>query len=887
MFVPNDTACLKTWYTPTHLYNQMLSFLVAEKGVFLLDNHTFVVATGLINRTTNNLLNRSNWFYYSHPRGCNGNYAVPCSYPTSLPTTQIGAIATIQTLVFNTYLLLRVHTTQRTRIGMILTPHDSLQPSYFSSFNKYETVGYVTFETGFALTCIEGVQFETASFSPITSTFFQFVYKNTYSQPPYAFGMLVTQASLTDSTAIRVFNRTKTRARAITQEDQCASEQVVHTTPERATMFIFSLIPPGSGIYCFSNDDPTSVPTRAPTRMPTSTPTSVPTHLPTSSPTVAPTTSPTDFPTFEPSGSNIKCYNFVAWDIFGDGWTNQVLEVEHLTNPAKTATYDLNCKCRNIRYCFDHISNANANISIITEDPSKDVRHGWESHFTFVDDNGVTYVGNQHSTLQMWHGNVTCFNCVDYSLNNTDNQCDRCKHPPPKPPPTPPKNSGGGPDKPKTNNTRHLSETGDRMLAIMEVDEMAATAFVVTGNSSGGGRPGGSSPKPKRPPLNFPFVLIDETTSSRGWYDGTGDTMDMCGLPTPTVLTYPKYYISNADRTKLIHSGTICGPHSPEKCQEVLPYDGKFVWRVGGYDANPDDIQWHFCTVDGGLGQELSFTMKNGKCIPGDMIDADDYCNGVVTLAMFVGELRVSVQSAEEELSVAETRTLETKLSKDLFLNSKVAINSYVKEASDESFLMRFTVTVRVEDVSNYVGTVEGQLDDFAEVFVSAASQSVLSGTFSASLQAAVMSDPTLMSTQLSAVTSMEMVSLELSSYDFEVQDRILDRPVVEEEVSEEIISGKQSISIVGYASVAVGLAVLVAVVFVVVVNRRVAGPSYGPVARSASQHGSAMTPNKMESGYNMDCSNASLVDDSTRSSVGMSMRADDEVFRFSKKYRA
>eukprot|EP00341_Mesodinium_pulex_P002790 CAMPEP_0116985262 /NCGR_PEP_ID=MMETSP0467-20121206/62140_1 /TAXON_ID=283647 /ORGANISM="Mesodinium pulex, Strain SPMC105" /LENGTH=283 /DNA_ID=CAMNT_0004680525 /DNA_START=1 /DNA_END=849 /DNA_ORIENTATION=- len=245
MYVPNDTFCSSTWYTPVHIDSLPITFLVAEKGVFQLrDEFTFVVWDDKINRTT----------AIFFPTGCIYEWNNPvdrCRFNTSVLVSEIGVMANIQTLVHDTYLLLRVARTQRARIQMILTPHDSLDPSYFATFGEFETVGYVAFPTGMALVCIEGVQFETASFPSITSDPFEFTYQNTYELGiPAVFGMLVTQNSLTDSTAVRVFARTETSSFAITQEDQCAEEQVVHTTPERATLFVFSFTT-SPGVFCF------------------------------------------------------------------------------------------------------------------------------------------------------------------------------------------------------------------------------------------------------------------------------------------------------------------------------------------------------------------------------------------------------------------------------------------------------------------------------------------------------------------------------------------------------------------------------------------------------------------------------------------------------------
>ena len=468
VFVPNDTSCLTTWSVPTHIHNLDISFLVVDKGAFILrDKHVFIVGTGEVNRTTAKLVNQSNKFYFNFPTGCTygwNNPSSPCRFNSTQLVDRIGAIATIQTLVYDTYLLLRVFATQRARVGVILTPHDSLDPSYFSSFAEHETAGYLVFPAGINLTCFEGVQFETRSFAAITSNSFSFNYRNTYTTLPAVYGMLVTQNSLTDSTAIRVFDRTLQKAKAITQEDQCVEEQVEHTTPERAAFFVFSTVPQGSGDCCFSNlCDPT--------------------HAPTVAPTVAPTLAPTR------GDCNGAIHQILLIDLFGDGWQNVKLKVT--VDGDKVTNYTMGCtNCTGMIEI--NTTECMMEIEMISDGPAITP---WEARWVVVHEN-ETYVGGWKSELSIIHNVVTARHMIyDDDSDDMYEHCHECPHPPP-----PAKKGPSGPGDSKGDDSKGKDD---------DADTNSTSAGSGPGGSGPGGAPGGSGGKAKAKPKPPAKVRID------------------------------------------------------------------------------------------------------------------------------------------------------------------------------------------------------------------------------------------------------------------------------------------------------------------------------------------------------------------------------------------
>jgi hypothetical protein len=151
------------------------------------------------------------------------------------------------------------------------------------------------------------------------------------------------------------------------------------------------------------------------------------------------------------------------------------------------------------------------------------------------------------------------------------------------------------------------------------------------------------------PPHPIPFELGD--SEGDGWF--------------PNWLG-AKYSISDKSKTKLLDSGTLCGPFEVQPCQTKLP-DGDYYFRVGGAsDENRDELSWKFCGMEGQAMQELSFALIHGKCIPGhqstalEMVGAKEQ-----TTLTLKGELLLE-NVFTNDLSTAEARIFETVIAQEL-----------------------------------------------------------------------------------------------------------------------------------------------------------------------------------------------------------------------------
>lgn len=106
-------------------------------------------------------------------------------------------------------------------------------------------------------------------------------------------------------------------------------------------------------------------------------------------------------------------------------------------------------------------------------------------------------------------------------------------------------------------------------------------------------------------------------------------------LELPETLTAPQFIISNADRTAIIHRGTVGDERSNRHtskhhkkslnaaifCDEDdLLEDGSYVFRIDGALSREhphSKTKWEFCGVRGTSDEELQFTMSEKKCTAG------------------------------------------------------------------------------------------------------------------------------------------------------------------------------------------------------------------------------------------------------------------------------
>lgn len=167
-----------------------------------------------------------------------------------------------------------------------------------------------------------------------------------------------------------------------------------------------------------------------------------------------------------------------------------------------------------------------------------------------------------------------------------------------------------------------------------------------------------SAPAPKPPPVHrVPFELGDE--EGDGWFSNWLGT---------------KYSITDNSKTKLLDSGSICGPHSVEPCEAHLP-DGDYYFRVGGAaDESNDEVTWKFCGKEGKAMQELSFAIIHGKCVPGHLSEALNMIGAKEQTTLTLrGELLIE-NVFTNDLSTSEARIFESVVAQELGVDAEEVI---------------------------------------------------------------------------------------------------------------------------------------------------------------------------------------------------------------------
>jgi hypothetical protein len=279
LFQANDSFCSKQWRVPKAISPPLeLSWLVVENGVFMvLNQYRVMIGRGLINREDSSVTNNNNFIRFDYPVGCVTS-TDSCRFPDGVsPAT----ILQLQTLVYSRLLIPRVRVINLSFMRLVLQPHDSTTLSYYAMPNP-ETLSYLVYNSGMTVSCIEGLTIEGTIFSGVTNIKVPITFGYTYLVPPGVFGTVGSSISLTDSTGLRVFDRTTTGASIITQEDQCVDEETDHTTGElifTLTIGVQTALPSCS--ICMARFATSlNVPTSAPSVVQTSSPSVLPTPAP-------------------------------------------------------------------------------------------------------------------------------------------------------------------------------------------------------------------------------------------------------------------------------------------------------------------------------------------------------------------------------------------------------------------------------------------------------------------------------------------------------------------------------------------------------------------------------------------------------------------------------
>ena len=121
---------------------------------------------------------------------------------------------------------------------------------------------------------------------------------------------------------------------------------------------------------------------------------------------------------------------------------------------------------------------------------------------------------------------------------------------------------------------------------------------------------------------NVRLVLAE--SEGTAWCDDGGAThesvcskenVNMPDATFPNLLTYPRYFISDAEGRVLLEQGTMRVGAVEDVMEVKLPREGSFVFSVSGhYLSESGSLSWDFCGEQGGIGERLHFDMVHGVC---------------------------------------------------------------------------------------------------------------------------------------------------------------------------------------------------------------------------------------------------------------------------------
>jgi hypothetical protein len=342
-----------------------------------------------------------------------------------------------------------------------------------------------------------------------------------------------------------------------------------------------------------------------------------------------------------------------------------------------------------------------------------------------------------------------------------------------------------------------------------------------------------------------PFTIFDQFGD--GWYKGGGFSSGVCDselcpnnddvcvedtIDLPDLLTYPKWYVMNAARTELVDFGSMCeNPKAIEGCVVSLA-DGRYVYRVGGYNMDEDAASWRFCGISGVNHQELQFSMVKGECVAHALLAAEDYCTGFKTLVFLGGSISIAGVTTDS-LDAYDTKAIYLQLLAMFPKTVAVEIMSQTLDDDSGVLTVNFLVTISPEDYG-LDGSVSSNIDTSVTA-ISAAAQSESENNFLSGLSTTILSSPAGVKDPLSHVSGATLSALEVLQIQYVTKDD--NTPLHPLDVNSLSSSARREgtvrngVSLMSVVALACGTVFLVAVAAFSLQRRRLSSPTHSPLS--------------------------------------------------------
>jgi hypothetical protein len=465
--------------------------------------------------------------------------------------------------------------------------------------------------------------------------------------------------------------------------------------------------------------------------------------------------------------SNRTCLDIQLVDMYGDGWDGEKFFVEtpwdEMFSDAPT------CGNREISHTFCTDATGNYPMMLIHENESYTPENYWEDLFTVTvskcNETVAKYTGGYNSTLIFHYEAQSDDWSVMYWENLWENEksCDSCGNA-----------KACAPKKPKSK--KRTTKPSSSITRPISSSYANTTKY--------------SKKKPRYGP---PAVNVRVSMFGDGWWKNN--------------YRGASWYLADDRRTTLFETGSLesssdgplstdvlLGPdddkrskrsdHQKSKrensgyCNLCLG-DGTYSMRFSGASTPDTTVStWDFCGVQGDHGQELTFHVKKGKCIPDSLLGLEADCYGTVISTIVVTGVVNLVGLTSEFIESSQYSILPGVLADSVVgweaknievqsttLTSRALSSLSSRQLAEFDVDVQFTASFESETDYGVEGRLFSKVENLIDTLQDSLTTKISSESFSISLtQSAVLAG----AESLERVQSAELVSLELESITYE-----------------------------------------------------------------------------------------------------------------------